>query len=565
MQNPFQRKVFISYRAADQMARMVIADLYLQLEALYGSGSVFWDRESLVGGRWDEQLEANIAASDAVIVLIGDSEDWKGCVNGRIRIKEDDDWVRREVALALQQATGVSGKLVIPLLITKDSGVPGVAELPSDLATLSKHQGQNLSALGGEGSPLVERVNLFCTWLAKTLPLPQDRRALIKRLMAPLRSPKAMSALSTDAPLKSWIPLFWVAAGILPSEERRTLFPLDREKMLTHLAGIRKNLPMLQFLVLALKRLKLPKEVEDVWWGIIGEACERPHENGWFLGEVDSEKLYEAAANVELAPRLQVHLEERRTDSGASFELAVSGSISLGWDQRPLALENSSVPWTDRLTNEEQQIQLAKILHRLHVHLIDLLGDIAQDVENLPRLELYLKQPQLGWDFDRLKLSDGRCVGQVFRITRRLYQRHYGDRDATFPAWERKSTRYLQCGKAPLQRRVVSLNDWPELSGADGEHLCFTIPRRWEPLAFTEVVRQGMIGGIWLQQADCSLTVAHLREALDEPRWVQDVVADKRLTGDAWHHAAVLVDPFESARPYNSRFTQEPDLDEIPV
>ncbi len=561
MSSPFQRRIFISYRTADELAKVVISTLRQQLEGMYGPESVFWDRLSLHAGRWDEQLEGNVTNSDAVIVLIGDTEAWKGCVNGRVRIEEDDDWVRREVALALDLASQGNGKLIVPLVLSERASVPKAEDLPADLGTLSRWQKQTLGSIE---NLLVERVNGFCTWLAKELPLPQDRRALVNRLSAPLQTIKAKRELSRTASLEKWIPLFWAAAGILPPEERRALRGCDRAAMLTHLASIKKNLPMLQFLALAIEHLDLPEAIEEAWDAIIDDACQSPQENGWYLDELNSEDLFNSVRSVEVAPRLQVHFEERLSDAGAYPELVASGSLSLGWDQKQLALPNSSVPWEPDFTPHEKEAWLAELLRRLHEYLIDMLGEIAEDPANMPRLELFLDPSQLDWKFDRLPITNECCAGQVFRITRRLYLRHYGPIDAmSKQAWEIKSKRYQQNGEQALATCIKPLNQWIDLDAADGDHLCFVIPSFWEESAHDNLLSQGMVSGLWVQSPDCHLGSLELEGALNETRWIHDVIAAKRLTGRDWDHAALLVDPFEAPPPYNSRCTDEENLDEV--
>lgn len=122
-------KVFISYRRSDAREEAVrIAD---EIADEFGPSAVFLDTETMMpGDEFPARIESNITASTHVLVLIG--PDWIGqsSETGQTRLNDADDWVHREIHLALSQ-----NKTVIPVLI-KNSEMPARTELPLDLRGL---------------------------------------------------------------------------------------------------------------------------------------------------------------------------------------------------------------------------------------------------------------------------------------------------------------------------------------------------------------------------------------------------------------------------------------------
>lgn len=107
--------IFISYRISDSIA--MAGRLEDDLVAEFGPGSVFRDQTQLAGGdTWTEELERNAQSCTAMLVVIGktwqtvtfDDQDRKGV----LRLSDPDDWVRKEITLAID-----AGRLVIPVLL----------------------------------------------------------------------------------------------------------------------------------------------------------------------------------------------------------------------------------------------------------------------------------------------------------------------------------------------------------------------------------------------------------------------------------------------------------------
>ena len=131
-------KVFLSYRRDDTGGRS--GRLFDSLADALGAGNVFQDVATLAPGRdFADQVAAAIAASDAVLVVIGPG--WFGAASGAPgrRLDRPDDPVHQEVAQAL-----ASEIPVVPVLVD-GATLPGETELPADLVALTRRQAVTLS------------------------------------------------------------------------------------------------------------------------------------------------------------------------------------------------------------------------------------------------------------------------------------------------------------------------------------------------------------------------------------------------------------------------------------
>lgn len=115
--------VFISYRHDGGQ--------YLALLLYYMLGSrgieVFLDNKSLRSGSFDAQLVDAIAQSKRLIAIIS-----PGSVE---RLKEKDDWVRKEIACALDK------KVTIIPVVMENVKMPTKEELPEDIQELTDYHG----------------------------------------------------------------------------------------------------------------------------------------------------------------------------------------------------------------------------------------------------------------------------------------------------------------------------------------------------------------------------------------------------------------------------------------
>ncbi len=129
--------VFISYRRDDAAGHA--GRLYDRLSTRFGADRVFIDHYDLAPGEdFPKAIEANLERADVLLAMIGprwvDARD----VQGRQRLAQADDFVRRELLAAL-----AAGKKVIPVLIG-GAKMPADADLPTELATLSRLQAWEL-------------------------------------------------------------------------------------------------------------------------------------------------------------------------------------------------------------------------------------------------------------------------------------------------------------------------------------------------------------------------------------------------------------------------------------
>jgi pterin-4a-carbinolamine dehydratase len=130
--------VFISYRRTDSQQAAI--GLYVQLRARIGPGAVFMDRSGISGGQiWPERLRESIHGATVVLALIGPGWLRSADEYGRRRLDNPEDWVRIELAAAIN-----SGRPIIPILLGSSTTMPPVEALPRALERLGLHQAYGL-------------------------------------------------------------------------------------------------------------------------------------------------------------------------------------------------------------------------------------------------------------------------------------------------------------------------------------------------------------------------------------------------------------------------------------
>ena len=131
-------RVFINYRW-DDTAEAAQA-IFSQLSQHFSISDLFMDTSSIEGGQdWPTRIQEALAASQAMLCLIG--RDWMFLQDaiGRRRIDLEEDWVRREIEQALKQEL-----LVYPVLID-NAAMPDVYALPDSIKALHARQAVRLS------------------------------------------------------------------------------------------------------------------------------------------------------------------------------------------------------------------------------------------------------------------------------------------------------------------------------------------------------------------------------------------------------------------------------------
>lgn len=150
-------KIFLSYRREDSAG--YAGRIESDLSKAFGHASVFRDIEDIKPGvNFAMEIEQKLADCDVLIALIGPRWLTSMDSSGARRLEHPDDFVRIEIATALQRNTRV-----VPVLIQKVD-MPATDALPEPLKSLALRQavevsdarwdydvGQLIAALGGSG------------------------------------------------------------------------------------------------------------------------------------------------------------------------------------------------------------------------------------------------------------------------------------------------------------------------------------------------------------------------------------------------------------------------------
>lgn len=159
--------LFISYRREDSAG--FAGRLTDALEQRLGAGSVFRDVDDIRPGEdFEAVIERGLQQVQAVLVVIGPG--WlDAAADGRRRLDQADDFVRREVESAL-----ASGKPVVPILVGGAS-MPDAAALPPALRGLANRQ----ALVMGDASWAADLARLqavLAQWLEAPAASPVPRR-----------------------------------------------------------------------------------------------------------------------------------------------------------------------------------------------------------------------------------------------------------------------------------------------------------------------------------------------------------------------------------------------------
>ncbi len=130
--------IFVSYRRSDTTG--YAGRLVDELERQFPGHQLFRDVESIeAGSDFVEAIDRALQASSALLVLIGPR--WLDAVDakGKRRLEDARDFVRLEIAAALQ-----SGVKVIPVLVD-GAQMPAEEKLPADIQRLARRQAHELT------------------------------------------------------------------------------------------------------------------------------------------------------------------------------------------------------------------------------------------------------------------------------------------------------------------------------------------------------------------------------------------------------------------------------------
>ena len=129
--------VFISYRREDSGG--YAGRLFDILSVHFGKENIYMDLDTIKGGdNFATVIEDKIGQCDALLAVIG--ERWLTCTgaDGSRRLDLEHDYVRMEIAKALER-----GVRVIPVLVG-GAKMPHQPDLPDDLRLLALHQAMDL-------------------------------------------------------------------------------------------------------------------------------------------------------------------------------------------------------------------------------------------------------------------------------------------------------------------------------------------------------------------------------------------------------------------------------------
>jgi len=130
--------VFISYRRSDTAA--YTGRLYDYLTDHFHRDSIFVDLDDIAAGdRFPDVLDRALATSSMMLVMIGPSWSTVKGHDGVARLMNADDWVRTEVATALERDI-----TVVPVLVGGAS-MPEIEDLPEELYELRSRNAHELS------------------------------------------------------------------------------------------------------------------------------------------------------------------------------------------------------------------------------------------------------------------------------------------------------------------------------------------------------------------------------------------------------------------------------------
>jgi hypothetical protein len=129
------RQIFLSYRRDD--AKLMCDLIYERLVQIYGNPTLFRDIDNLAAGEdFPAAIERAASTSNAMLVVIGPRWLSLADAEGRQRLFAPNDYVRQEIAAALQHQVPV-----IPLIV-EGAAFPAAHQLPPEIAPLAHCEGR---------------------------------------------------------------------------------------------------------------------------------------------------------------------------------------------------------------------------------------------------------------------------------------------------------------------------------------------------------------------------------------------------------------------------------------
>jgi hypothetical protein len=142
--------IFVCYRRSD--AAGYAGRLYDELSDRFGEENVFKDLESIEPGvDFTQVIAETIARCDALVAVIGPR--WLVSEHEGHPLTDPQDWVRREIGLALRQSVRV-----IPVLV-EGARMPVAVDLPDEIKPLASRHAVNLGGARQDVRGFVDRLD----------------------------------------------------------------------------------------------------------------------------------------------------------------------------------------------------------------------------------------------------------------------------------------------------------------------------------------------------------------------------------------------------------------------
>jgi len=146
-------KVFINYRRDDSIG--MAGRLHDRLAQIFGRGNLFMDVDNIPVGRdFEDYLNSQVAACDAMLTVIGPNWLTAKDENGQRRLDNPEDFVVIEIGAALARNIPV-----VPVLVD-GARMPKASELPDSLKPLVRRQAIEMrhAHFGKDAEALITRM-----------------------------------------------------------------------------------------------------------------------------------------------------------------------------------------------------------------------------------------------------------------------------------------------------------------------------------------------------------------------------------------------------------------------
>jgi hypothetical protein len=223
--------IFINYRKGPHTGQ--VEALHDRLAEHFGADQVFLDLSMHPGARYPDELRARVAVCEVFLAIIHPGWSTDADATGRPRITLEDDWVRKEIALALEH-----GRTVIPVLLGK-AALPRREDLPGSIREMPMRQRMQIAQgrWRHDVNRLITELEQYVSAWTPPLPATPNGRPRRWPAVALITAGAALVALlpwfpdTEAAELAIWSVLgmvIWLLSDALPALARRHVVALER-------------------------------------------------------------------------------------------------------------------------------------------------------------------------------------------------------------------------------------------------------------------------------------------------------------------------------------------------